>query len=300
MIRWGLYDSSAAENVSKAGRSLIGRGFGGFQGGFWGAFWGGFWGFLWWFFPIVVMLWFKAQLAHKVAQCLKRHIGNEKSNYCAIGHWQLNFFGLFCLQRVARLVSAGEPVGHIMSVLVALSIRGNYVEAQQSHPQANDLRAALLLADQKSGRSFGLSTSCIRWWTVLLSSLVGCDSAGVDAMFFWIFLFWPDRLGRFLTCQCCRTCSMHPGLIHGCKRHSSNYVVGLWNHPQTKAAEGTLDRAQRKIRASPWCWHFSLMFVTRLTTKVRCAGVDAATFFLFCGPVCLFDAPCTPAYDRRL
>lgn len=33
-----------AENVSKAGRSLIGRGFGGFQGGFWGGFWGVLWG----------------------------------------------------------------------------------------------------------------------------------------------------------------------------------------------------------------------------------------------------------------
>jgi hypothetical protein len=44
------------------------------------------------------------------------------------------------------------------------------------------------------------------------------------------------------------------------------------------------------------------MFVTRWTTKVSCAavaGVDTAYFFLFCGPVCLFDAPCTPSYDRE-
>jgi hypothetical protein len=32
-----VYDS---RNMSKADRSLNGRGFGGFQGGFWGAFWG--------------------------------------------------------------------------------------------------------------------------------------------------------------------------------------------------------------------------------------------------------------------
>ena len=70
------------------------------------------------FFRFVVMLWLKG---HKVLlrSMLERHIGCVKSNYCVVNFLII----LFCLQRVARLISAGEPVGHIMSVLAALSIR---------------------------------------------------------------------------------------------------------------------------------------------------------------------------------
>ena len=121
------------------------------------------------------------------------------------------------------------------------------------------------------------------------------DSAGVDATLFGSIL-WR----RLLTCQCFRTCSVHPWLIHGCKRHASNYVVGVWNHHQPKQLMVLLLSPNVK----------SMIVLGVGTSYGRVWTVLAPNFvgmwlfwlchrplFSRCALVCVLYDSCSPSYD---